>query len=258
MEDAFPRAGEHRVQLYTSDTWFARVVGRYVDEALASGEGAVVIATAPRWRLIREHLAEAEVDVEEAMRTGRLRTLDADDALAAVLEGGVPTRRAFDAVVAPVLDEARRASREPRVRAFGEMVNLLWARGQWGPAEILEGHWNAAIRERRFTLLCAYRAEVCGSDVPTRALEAALRAHTGVAVEDRRRVAARFDRAVDDVLGPAQAAMLQVVAAASHPPETYEKAPVELRMLWLRTNMPRLAERVLAAMRDADERDDAR
>ncbi|MFN7131691.1 MAG: MEDS domain-containing protein, partial [Myxococcales bacterium] len=219
------------MQLYTSDTCFARVVGGYVDDALASGESAVVIATAPRWRLVRDHLTEAGVDVDDALRVGRLRTMDAEETLAALLEGGVPTRRAFEAVVAPVLDEARRASREPRVRAFGEMVNLLWARGQWGMAEVLEAHWNAAIRARRFTLLCAYQADVCGLDVPTGALEAALRAHNHVSVEARRRLAVRFDRAVDEVLGPAQAAMLQVVAAASHPPETYKKAPVELRVL---------------------------
>ena len=53
-----------------------------------------------------------------------------------------------------VLDEARQAGSE--VRAFGEMVALLWHQGNVAGAIALESLWNDLAEQQRFSLLCAY------------------------------------------------------------------------------------------------------
>jgi PAS domain S-box-containing protein len=44
----------------------------------------------------------------------------------------------------------------PRVRAFGEMVALAWAAGNWDGACQLEALWNDLAKRRSFALFCAY------------------------------------------------------------------------------------------------------
>ena len=53
-----------------------------------------------------------------------------------------------------VLDEPRQAGSE--VRAFGEMVALLWHQGNVAGAIALESLWNDLAQQQRFSLLCAY------------------------------------------------------------------------------------------------------
>ena len=45
---------------------------------------------------------------------------------------------------------------EPSLRAYGEMVDVLWRRGEKSAALRLEELWNELQARRSFTLLCAY------------------------------------------------------------------------------------------------------
>jgi hypothetical protein len=55
------------------------------------------------------------------------------------------------------MDLVRRASaRGRRVRAFGEMVALLWARGDVDATLRLEYLWNKVCKTPEFSLFCAY------------------------------------------------------------------------------------------------------
>lgn len=54
-------------------------------------------------------------------------------------------------------DLRRRAGKGGRrVRAFGEMVALLWQRGQTGATVRLEHLWHRICEERGLSLFCAY------------------------------------------------------------------------------------------------------
>ena len=65
-----------------------------------------------------------------------------------------PDAELFDQFVTQVLERAGRGGR--RVRAFGEMVALLWAQGHNGATVRLEHLWHELCRRESFSLLCAY------------------------------------------------------------------------------------------------------
>jgi anti-sigma regulatory factor (Ser/Thr protein kinase) len=75
------------------------------------------------------------------------------------MAGGVPR---LDRLVSTVGDLVGRSSGR-RVRAYGEMVALLWQRGDVAEAIALEGLWNDLARELDLDLLCSYSVEALGT-----------------------------------------------------------------------------------------------
>jgi signal transduction histidine kinase len=76
--------------------------------------------------------------------------LDADETLAKLLVGGMPDAARFRAVVGAAADNGC-------ARAYGEMVDVLYQRGDGDAAMRLEELWSELAHERAFSLLCAYR-----------------------------------------------------------------------------------------------------
>jgi hypothetical protein len=150
--------GEHVVHLYgEDDRLLARNVSRYLMEGLRRGDGLVVIATPEHTQPILRHLVAEEPEaVQEAMTSGRFRTLDAGETLVTLQQSGVGELDSFRSAVGGVLAEVRARSTTGSVRAFGEMVALLWQDGKHEEAALLEDTWNAVLAEHRCSLLCAY------------------------------------------------------------------------------------------------------
>jgi len=67
---------------------------------------------------------------------------------------GWPDDVLFEQVVTDLLQRAGKDGR--RVRAFGEMVALLWKDGHTGATVRLEHLWHRMCHERGFSLFCAY------------------------------------------------------------------------------------------------------
>jgi anti-sigma regulatory factor (Ser/Thr protein kinase) len=108
---------------------------------------AVIIATAERMRAAEGLLPPCERIV-----------LDADETLDSLSVGGAPDRAAFDRVIGDLMRDA--ASDGRRVVGFGEMVGLLWARGDVLEAIALEQFWNDLQQEVPFSLFCAYPHQI--------------------------------------------------------------------------------------------------
>jgi signal transduction histidine kinase len=70
--------------------------------------------------------------------------------------GGEPDPDRFERLFGPYLDRAREASVSSRVRAYGEMVGLLWGQGEVAATLRLEEIWCEAMGSRSFSLLCGY------------------------------------------------------------------------------------------------------
>ncbi|HYV48016.1 MAG TPA: PAS domain S-box protein [Myxococcaceae bacterium] len=166
---AFQTAAEaprHLVQFYETDAFLARSVADYLATGLRAGEGAFAVATGPHREAILESLAARRIDVERALRAGRLGLLDAEEALQELLVDGMPDRARFRRLVAGGLREVT-GGQQRGVRAFGEMVDLLWQGGQRAAALRLEALWDEVMGEEgaSLTLLCAYRmAGFSGAD----------------------------------------------------------------------------------------------
>ena len=153
----------HIVQFYESDEQLIRTAGSYFVAGLLADDVVVVISTPPHVRSFEAAIAEAGIDVDEARGSGRLITLDASEALDQFLRDGWPDRERFDAVIGTLVRNAAAGGRG--VRAFGEMVALLWDDGRVPAALELEGLWNRLGEDVPFSLFCAYpAASVAGDD----------------------------------------------------------------------------------------------
>src|SRR6185437_1685178 len=103
---------------------------------------AVVIATSEHTAAIAVCLGTFHLDVDELKRRGDLVVLDARDTLATFMADGAPDRNAFRRHVGGVFNEITRGRARCSVRAYGEMVDLLWKDGMTGAAIQVESLWN--------------------------------------------------------------------------------------------------------------------
>ena len=148
-------AQAHFVQFYDSEEFLTSTVAAYVANGLATGDGCVVINTEAHARLLEAHIEAEGVDLATAREDGDYLWLDATATLAAFMVDGLPEPGRFARAVGAALEQAGRGWRH--VRAFGEMVALLWAEGNADGAIRLEELWNAVNDAAHpFTLFCAY------------------------------------------------------------------------------------------------------
>ena len=170
--------GDHVVQFYGHEEELADRVAGYLLGALQHGGVAVVIATAAHRRAFEARLTRAGVDVAAAARAGTYWTLDAGDAVRTLTAGGQLDRGAFDRVIGRLIADAGQGERP--VRAYGEMVALLWDAGLVNDAVQLEEMWNSLGLTRSFSLFCSYPARSVTGDGHLEAFAEVCRLHGSV------------------------------------------------------------------------------
>jgi hypothetical protein len=148
----------HSVQLYESDDALLEGLTRFVGAAIGAGDPAVVIATPEHRQALDAGLAANGLDVQGAIGLGRYVALDAGQTLSHFTLHGHPDRALSMPIVGGIFARAAEAASETGryVAAFGEMVALLWARGERQAALELEGLWNELAESYAFYLHCAY------------------------------------------------------------------------------------------------------
>jgi anti-sigma regulatory factor (Ser/Thr protein kinase) len=190
---------EHVVQFYDDDSDLARAVGAYLTQALRAGDIGVVIATQAHRAAFREELVLAGLTVGE-VDSDTIVWLDAAETMARFMPDGRIDRDAFQDVVGGVVRAASQSGRAKRsgsatgrVRAYGEMVALLWDAGDVLGAIELEKLWNELAREFEFSLWCAYRGHSLAVDEHADELHDVCHLHTCVIEEATARFAAAAD-----------------------------------------------------------------
>jgi hypothetical protein len=145
----------HAVRFYEDDNSLCRIVSGFIAEGLALGQPALVIATQAHGDAIVKTLAAAAIDVETVMKQGDLLILDARQTLATFMANGQPDGDFFRASATSALDQLARG-RKQTIRAYGEMVDVLWKDGMTEAAIKLEMLWNRLANTHDFSLLCGY------------------------------------------------------------------------------------------------------
>jgi hypothetical protein len=237
-----PCGGDHIVQLYEDDAFLTDAVARYVEAGLRTGEGAVLIAVPEH----RKAFAAAIDGAAEALTSGQLRLLDAEHMLGTFMVGSAADWTRFHASIGGAVAEAR--LRYPTMRLYGEMVDVLWQRGERAEAIRVEEFWNELARLQTFSLFCAYRMDNLDGGAYGGPLESVCRVHTHVIPASDY---ARFNQAVSDatekILDQPLQRMLLSLASRQRPAADMPLGQAVL--MWLRANMPRTAERVLTEVR---------
>ena len=246
LESAPP--AEHAVQVYSELDDLAVSVGRLLDSGFRAGEPALVIATPEHRQVFAQELERHGWDVDERQENGLLTQCDADETLAAFMDGDRPSTARFEEVVGDVLDGIARRFPARTIRAFGEMVDLLLQRGLPDAAFAVEELWSAQLETRRFALLCAYELDVFDLETQTSTLPQIVRTHMHPRpVADPARLAAAVHATLKDVVGADAATRIYLRVAEEVPRTALPRAQAVL--MWLSSHQPATAQRVLQSAR---------
>lgn len=153
---------DHFVQFYESDGFLLNSLSGFIGSAINSGLPAVVVATKAHRDGLDELLRANAVDVTQALTSGRYVALDAAETLSKFMVDGIPEPGRFHEVIGSVISSV--TDGRSRVRAFGEMVALLWAEGNQEGALRVEELWNDLQKSHAFSLFCAYPMNAFGSE----------------------------------------------------------------------------------------------
>jgi len=147
-------ACDHFVQIYERDEAFMDTLAGFVAGGLRGGQGVIVIATPDHRQELDDRLRAMGVDLSGAKECDAFISVDAQETLAKFAPDGWPDDDLFTQVVSDLLQRARGNGR--KVRAFGEMVALLWAKGHTAATVRLEHLWHGLCAQESFSLFCAY------------------------------------------------------------------------------------------------------
>ncbi|HVZ64098.1 MAG TPA: MEDS domain-containing protein [Lacunisphaera sp.] len=145
---------QHLLHLYPDENAFLDILEEYVSSGLRIGETTIVIATPGHCDELDRRLEMQGIDVKAARGSDRYIVRDAAETIDRFMVDGWPDEKRFQHTVRDLLSCARESG--PKVRAFGEMVALLWDQGHCGATVRLEHLWHELSQNVGFSLLCSY------------------------------------------------------------------------------------------------------
>ena len=168
---------EHSVQLFDSSKSLAETVSLFLINGLERGENALLVGTPEHREMLTRRLDENGWTTRTLIAANRLVILDAGQTLDKFMRHGTPSPVAFDEVVGTLV---HRLAGGKRLWIYGEMVDLLVARGNYAGAQQLEESWNLLGHRECFTLFCGYASGHFGDPRTAKALAGICAAHDHV------------------------------------------------------------------------------
>lgn len=247
LASAGPR--DHIVQLYQDPQFLNRAVCRFAAGAIANGEGIILVPTAAHWEAFRPRLEAEGVDVKAAEGRGQLTVVDADELLPRFMHKAMPDAPVFLGLAGEVIANARAEARYPKVRWWGEMVNVLWEQGNVAASMSLEDQFDHLAKHHEIAIFCSFVMDNFNSEVHSRLLPRLGQNHSHlIPVEDY----ARLERAVADALrqtvGANDARVLEQQLLSSYSP-VFQMPRSQALLLALRDSLPDVANAVLTRSR---------
>ena len=154
---------DHVLQIYENEHSFISSLAGYVSSGIRLGECAIVIATKEHLIELVSRLNADGLDVDRLIGDDQLITLDAAETLSRFMVNNWPDEKLFNDTISSVIN--RGTCKQRKVRAFGEMVALLWAQGHNGATIQLELLWEKFCSQNDLGLFCAYPKSGFTSDI---------------------------------------------------------------------------------------------
>ena len=243
LANASPR--DHIVQLYQDQQFLNRAVCRFAAAALANGEGVILVPTIAHWDAFRPRIESEGVDVDAAISRGQLSIVDANDLLPTFMRDAMPDSPVFLGIAADVITRARGDGRYPKVRWWGEMVNLLWERGDVAASMNLEDLFDQLAHKHDIAIFCSFQMDNFNGEIHTRMLPRLGENHSHlIPVEDYARLERAVADALRDTVGPDEARVLESELLSRYP-ATYSMPRAQALLLALRQVLPTVSDSVL-------------
>ncbi len=248
VADAAPR--DHIVQLYQDQDFLNRAVCRFAGAALANGEGIILVPTLSHWNAIRPRLEAEGVDVEGARERGQLTVVDADELLPRFMRDAMPDSPVFLGLAGDVIGQARAGGRFGKVRWWGEMVNVLWERGDVAASMKLEDLFEQLAKEHDIAIFCSFLMDNFNGEVHAHMLPRLGENHSHlIPVEDYARLERAVAEALRETVGPDEARVLES-RLLSHYRPPFNMPRAQALLLALRQILPTVADPVLQRSRN--------
>jgi signal transduction histidine kinase len=152
-----PPSHAHTVQFYEQQESLVDSVAKFMGAGLDAGDHVLVITTPLH---LEGFLARLDRNaVAHALASNQLTILDARETLAMFMVDDAVDIDLFKTTLSRVTASVRESAPDAPIRAFGEMVDLLWADGNPNAALRLEELWDEAVADGAVKLLCAYSIE---------------------------------------------------------------------------------------------------
>ena len=171
---------EHPCSFYSDDRVLASTVAKFLAPAFASRQAVIAIGTPEHLTAIEDRLRSSGHDIDGARVSGQYSSMDAQWALQQLTVHGMPTSERFNAVLGPHIKRA--ADEYGSVRAFGEIVSLLWRDGKRQAALRLEELWNDALGYHPLALVCGYNVRSFNDAADADGVIGIISSHTNVIV----------------------------------------------------------------------------
>jgi hypothetical protein len=144
---------DHVVQIYENNSVFLDALAGFVGGGINSGDCCIVIATGVHLKELEDRRCNYGIQVHDLVTEKTYFPPDAEETLSKFMVNNWPDEILFNKTVDEILTNC---SPKRKIRAFGEMVALLWAQGHSGATVQLEHLWNKYCEKKTFCLFCAY------------------------------------------------------------------------------------------------------
>jgi hypothetical protein len=243
LHDAEPT--EHIVQLYQDEQFLSRAVCRFAAAALAHGEGVILVPTAAHWEAFCPRLEAEGVNIHEAQSQGQLSVIDADELLPRFMSAEMPDAPVFLGLAGEAVARARGGDRYPKIRWWGEMVNVLWERGSATASMALEDLFDQLAHEQEIAIFCSFLMDNFDGEIHTRMLPRLGQNHSHlIPVENYNRLESAVADALREIVGPVEASILEKKLLEHYTP-SFKMPPSQALLFALRQVLPQVADAVL-------------
>ena len=150
---------QHLVQFYDSENSLLSAMGAFIGGGLKAGDACVVLSTKQHHERLLGRLESEGLDISAAQEREEYVWIDAVEVLSRFMVDGMPDPGRFAEIIEGAITQAGQNQRH--VRAFGEMVAVLWAQDNHAAALCLEELWNGVLKQfSDVSLYCAYPAQI--------------------------------------------------------------------------------------------------
>jgi hypothetical protein len=246
---ANPGPDGHIVQLYQNADFYGEAISHFAAEGLVRGESIIIVATAPNWANISGRLVGKGFTPDDLLRRGQLTVLDADETLPKFLVDNQPDGKIFKGLAEATIERARAGGKFPRVRWWGEMVNVLYVEGNQSASTRLEELFDEVAHEQSISIFCSFHMDKYDPTIYDRAFGDVCRTHAHIIpAEDYALHRATIDWAIGEVIGPIEGPLLRSLVAWAHRRGSGMPA-AQSTLLWVKDAAPAKFDQVLAYAR---------
>lgn len=238
-----PEAGKHIVQVYQDDAFLVKAVSHFIAQGLQGEETIIIFASRGHREAFISELNQQGYLIQSAKNQGYIKFFDAELMLATFMENDVLKWERFLYSIGRIIADAH--SKSNKIRAYGEMVDILWRQGKRDAAIELEEFWNRLAKIHNFSLFCAYFMDNLHPENYDGSLARICKCHTHlIAIENQDEFEEAVPRATKDLLGDQLTNKICEMAQSEY--FSTQMAKSQATLLFLGKRMPRSTRKILS------------